>query len=160
MDNIRELSIGSIIMVRHENNLFSIAQIEELLQTKATVTILENNFDGFVTNFKPGTVHRVEYDNICGLAIRDMILRDVGFVEADKNGWQLMFYYGDMKLLYRHDKRRGCASFRFMSDFQKIFVRISCHTLHQLQNIMRFLTDGLEFKYNPITADNETKKYV
>lgn len=147
---IRELSKGSIIMIKHENDLSSIAQVEEILYTKATVTILNNLFDGFQTNFKPGTIHRVDYSNIRGLSISPVILRDMEFVEADKKGWQLMYYYGDMKLLYRHDKRRNCASFRFMSDYQKTFVRISCHEIHQLQNIMRFLTDDLEFKYSPV----------
>ena len=145
---IREFSKGSIIIVKHESDLSSIAQVEEILCTKATVTILNNLFDGFQTNFKPGTIHRIEYTNIRGLSISPVVLKEIGFVEADKKGWQLMYYYGDMKLLYRHDKRRNCASFRFMSDYQKAFVRISCHEIHQLQNIMRFLTDDLEFKYS------------
>ena len=147
---IRELSKGSIVIIKHENDLSSIAQVEEILFTKATITILDNLFDGFQTNFKPGTIHRVEFGNIRGLTISSAILKHMEFVEADKKGWQLMYYYGDMKLLYRHDIRRGCASFRFMSDYNKTFVRISCHEIHQLQNIMRFLTEDLEFKYCPV----------
>lgn len=148
--NIRELSKGSIVIIKHENDLSSIAQVEEILFTKATITILDNLFDGFQTKFKPGTIHGVEFVNIRGLTISSAILKNMEFVEADKKGWQLMYYYGDMKLLYRHDIRRGCANFRFMSDYNKTFVRISCHEIHQLQNIMRFLTEDLEFKYCPV----------
>lgn len=158
MINVRELSIGSLVMVRHEQNTCSIAEVTELHKVSATVIIRENMFDGIPTNFKEGTEHEVKYEYIGGLAIRDFILQNLGFVLSDKKGWQLMYYYGDMKLLYRHDKKRDYASFRFMSDYQKTFVRISCNQVHRLQNIMRFLTEDMEFKYTSILEKYGTDK--
>ena len=157
MINVRELSIGSLVMVIHELNCQSIAEIAELHKESATVVIRENIFDGVPTNFKPGSEHEVKYEHISGLRIRDFILQNIGFVISDKKGWQRMFYYGDMKLLYRHDNKRNYASFRFMSDCQKTFVRISCGYVHRLQNIMRFLTEDMEFKYKN-TAEYGTDK--
>ncbi len=148
MINVNELSKDSLVWIEHETNLFSIARIVELLKESATVTVLYNNFHGIPTNFKPGTEHSVKYKHIHGITIRDFILRMIGFVDADKKGWQLMYYYGDMKLLYRHDKAKNYPSFRLMSDYQKTFTRISCGEIHRLQNIMRFLTEDMEFKFN------------
>lgn len=146
--NISELSKGSLVRISHEGNLKSLARIIEICKGSAMVEVLENRFEGFPTNFKLGTEHSVEYRYITGVAIEEDILRKIGFVDADKKGWQLMYYYGDMKLLYRHDKAKNYPSFRLMSDYQKTFTRISCGEIHRLQNIMRFLTEDMEFKFN------------
>ena len=61
-----------------------------------------------------------------------------------------MYYFGDMRLYYKYYKAGRFARFKFKPDFtQKTWVRIDCHYIHQLQNIMRFLTGSeLEFDYN------------
>ena len=87
-----------------------------------------------------------------------MTLRHLGFVPADRKGWQLMYYYGDMKLLYRYDKTHHRGSFRYMSEYARTYVRLSCFHIHQLQNIMRFLTEDLEFEYQQEISDNGTQK--
>lgn len=69
-----------------------------------------------------------------------------------------MYYYGDMKLLYRYDKTHHRGSFRYMSEYARTYVRLSCFHIHQLQNIMRFLTEDLEFEYQQEISDNGTQK--
>ncbi len=158
MINVKELSKESLVMVEHERSMFSFASIDEILETSAKVTILENNFDGIPTNFKPGTKHYVEYGQIHGIAIHPWILQKIGFVDADKKGWELMYYYGGMKLLYRLNKAKSYPSFRFMSDYKKSYIDISCGEVHRLQNIMRFLTEDLEFKYDSNYGHNRTEQ--
>lgn len=89
-----------------------------------------------------------------GLLLTDSVLERIGFVDSDLKGWMKMYYFGDMRLYYRYSYKDGYAhhaSFRFKSVHTKGYVRISCQYVHQLQNIMRFLTGGeLEFTYKAL----------
>ena len=154
--NIRELAFGNYVK-------YWLPEEKKELVVQVTEIAL-NTIKGVVCcdlavrpdpDYVVGRVQRFKMDNIGGIPVRDWILRRLDFVESDRKGWQLMYYYGDMIILYRHNNANRCASFRLMSDFTKSYTRISCRYIHQLQNIMRFLVDGLEFEYQDI----KTKDY-
>ena len=71
-------------------------------------------------------------------------------LSAESSPWKLMYYFGDMRLYWKYDKRKCLSTFKFKPDYaQKRWTRIECAFIHSLQNIMRFLTCGeLEFIYN------------
>ena len=149
--NIRELSVGSYVK-------YWLPEEKKELVVQVTA-IVPDTIKGVVCcdlavhpdpDYAVGLVQRFKMDNIGGINVRDWILRRLGFVESDRKGWQLMYYYGDMIILYRQNNANRCASFRLMSGFTKSYTRISCRYIHQMQNIMRFLVDGLEFEYQDI----------
>ena len=90
-----------------------------------------------------------KHDKVGGMPITGDILRHLGFIESDERAWKLVYYFGDMRLYWKHDKRKRYSIFKFQPDFtQKRWTRIECAYIHSLQNIMRFLTGGeLEFFY-------------
>ena len=149
--NIRELSVGSFVRVNLGRYGLLTGMVGENGRRQMGVFIIENTLvPDSLRRFTIGKLHHFKHSRIEGIAIDMFSLSRMDFVPADKTGWQLMYYFGDMKLLYRYNKNRKSVSFRFMSDFTKIYTRISCHYLHELQTIMRFLTGGeLEFNYNP-----------
>ena len=120
--NKKELSIGSIVYnVQMKLNV----EIVELHEHKAIVA--GNITSGrYVTPFQK-----------------------IGFVWIDDRRTRLVYYFRDMELTYRYDKRSMIARFHFKSQFTKSYTRISCNYIHELQSIMQFLTGSeLEFKYN------------
>lgn len=139
MDNIREISIGSIVTMREETT--TLKRYEVLgISVNGEVELHElGNLKRFCTNI----------NNIEGAWIHTDALRYMGFVESDEKAWQLMYYFGDMRVYFKFDKRLRHARFKFKPDFtQKQWVRIDCRFIHQLQNVIRFLTGGeLEFEY-------------
>lgn len=142
-----ELPIGSIVSARPRKGKELVVQLVSVNAATVAAVILMD-FD--VTpdpDYVIGRIQSFPTSSLYGLPVREWILERLDFVPADRKGWQLMFYYGDMKLLYRHDNRKCCGSFRFMSDYRKGYVSITCRFIHQLQNIMRFLTEDLEFEY-------------
>lgn len=147
--NICELSIGSYVMVNLGRYGILTGMVGEITSRQLGIFIIEKTLvPDSLSRFVVGKLHHFKLSRIEGILIDDLSLRHLGFVSSDKACWQLIYYFGDMKLLYRHDKNRKASSFRFMSDFSKNYTRISCHFLHDLQTIMRFLTGGeLEFDY-------------
>ena len=149
--NIHELSIGSYVMVNLGRYGLLTGMVGEITSRQLGIFIIEKTLvPDSLCRFVVGKLHHFKLSRIEGIFIDDLSLLHLDFVPSGKAGWQLMYYFGDMKLLYRYNKNRKSASFRFMSDFTKTYTRISCHYLHELQAIMRFLTGGeLEFNYNP-----------
>lgn len=147
--NIHELSIGSYVMVNLGRYGLLTGMVGEITSRQLGIFIIEKTLvPERLSRFVVGKLHHFKLSRIEGIFIDDLSLRHLGFVPSDKTGWQLMYYFGDMKLLYRHNKAQNRASFRFMSDFTKTYTRISCYCVHELQTIMRFLTGGeLEFDY-------------
>lgn len=147
--NIRELSVGSYVQVNLGRYGLLTGMVGEITSLQLGIFIIEKTLvPERLSRFVVGKLHHFKLSRIEGIFIDDLSLRHLGFVPADKSGWQLMYYFGDMKLLHRYNKNRKSASFRFMSDFTKFYTRIFCHYLHELQTIMRFLTGGeLEFDY-------------
>lgn len=159
MVNIREISVGSIVRVNLGRYGLLTCQVAEITATRIGVIVLEKILVTDLTRrFLIGKIHRFKHFRFEGVNADDMTLRHLGFVPADRKGWQLMYYYGDMKLLYRYDKTHHRGSFRYMSEYARTYVRLSCFYIHQLQNIMRFLTEDLEFEYQQEISDNGTQK--
>ena len=139
--NKKELSIGSVVYnVQMKLNV----EIVELHEHKAIVA--GNITSGrYVTPFKK----EFDYDKIEGVEINHDSLQKIGFVWIDDRRTRLVYYFRDMELTYRYDKRSMIARFHFKSQFTKSYTRISCNYIHELQSIMQFLTGSeLEFKYN------------
>lgn len=137
--NKRDLSIGSIVY-----NIVMNVEVEvvELYKSKARI-VGQMKSGKYVTTFE--LEHN--YDLIKGIEINEDSLQKIGFVWNDDNRRHLVYYFADMKLTYRYDKRNRMSRFIFKSDFKKTYTRISCEYIHELQNIMRFLTGSeLEFK--------------
>ena len=63
--------------------------------------------------------------------------------------WKLMYYFGDMRLYWKYDKKKQYNTFKFKPDYtMKQWTKIECMYIHSLQNIVRFLTGGeLEFTW-------------
>lgn len=150
---IRELSVGSYVQVNLGRYGLLTGMVGEINSRQLGIFVIEKILvPDFIRRFVVGKLHHFKLFRIEGILIDDFRLRHLGFLPADKSGWQLMYYFGDMILLYRYNKNRKIASFRFMSDFTKSYTRITCHFLHDLQTIMRFLTGGeLEFEYTNTT---------
>ena len=146
---IRELSVGSYVQVNLGRYGLLTGMVGEINSRQLRIFIIKKTLvPDNIRRFIVGKMHHFKLSRIEGIFIDDYSLRHFGFLPADKSGWQLMYYFGDMKLLYRHNKAQNRASFRFMSDFTKTYTRISCYCVHELQTIMRFLTGGeLEFDY-------------
>ena len=152
MRNIRELSIGSLVSFFQPDGTQYICEVTEI-NVKVGLRILDRlrndiNAEPEQT-LKIGDSIKLPNGRINGIPIYENILRMLDFIESDEKSWSVMFYFGDMRLYYKYYKAGRFARFKFKPDFtQKTWVRIDCHYLHQLQNVMRFLTGGeLEFKY-------------
>lgn len=152
MRNIRELSIGSLVSFFQPDGTQYICEVTEI-NVKVGLRILDRlrndiNAEPEQT-LKIGDSIKLPNGRINGIPIYENILRMLDFIESDEKSWSVMYYFGDMRLYYKYYKAGRFARFKFKPDFtQKTCVRIDCHYLHQLQNIMRFLTGGeLEFKY-------------
>ncbi len=152
MRNIRELSIGSLVSFFQPDGTQYICEVTEI-NVKVGLRILDRlrndiNAEPEQT-LKIGDSIKLPNGRINGIPIYENILRMLDFIESDEKSWSVMYYFGDMRLYYKYYKAGRFARFKFKPDFtQKTWVRIDCHYVHQLQNIMRFLTGGeLEFKY-------------
>ena len=161
MRNIRELSIGSIVSFFEPDATEYICRVlapTEGLTSVVIIDIVKNDI-GSEPEFKIGAKKRLPKGRINGVFIEEKVLRKIGFIEPDERAWKLMYYFGDMRLYYKYDKKIRAARFKFKPDFtQKRWVRIDCLTVHHLQNIMRFLTGGeLEFEYKRNVESNEKK---
>ncbi len=152
MRNIRELSIGSLVSFFQPDGTQYICEVTEI-NVKVGLRILDRLRNDI--NSEPEQTLKI-WDSIKlpngrinGIPIYENILRMLDFIESDEKSWSVMYYFGDMRLYYKYYKAGRFARFKFKPDFtQKTWVRIDCHYVHQLQNIMRFLTGGeLEFKY-------------
>lgn len=138
--NKRDLSIGSIV---YNIQMNVVVEVVELYKKKARI-VGQIKSGKYVTPFEL----EQDYDLIEGVEINEDSLQKIGFVWIEDRHRHLAYYFADMKLTYRYDKRNRISRFIF-TDFKKTYTRISCEYIHELQNIMRFLTGSeLEFKYN------------
>lgn len=152
MRNIRELSIGSFVNFFQPNGVEVFCEVTQIRQHIIGVKVVDircNDVGEDATDVRIGKEILMPIGRVNGLFIVDFILKRFGFIESDEKSWTLMYYFGDMRLYYKFNKKLRCARFKFKPDFtQKTCVRIDCVFVHQLQNIMRFLTGSeLEFKY-------------
>ena len=147
MVNIRELSVGSFVTVNVGIIRYFVQVAEILRNNRVSVIWLEPAHDS--EDYIVGKIYVFPLEQVFGVSFSQTDMERFGFTESDEKGWQKVYWFGiDMKLLYRYDKRNMIGSFRFKTDYRKGYVRISCHQVHQLQNIMRFLTGGeLEFEF-------------
>lgn len=155
MVNVREIPVGSFLRVNLGKDGLMLIQVAEVLRDKIGGIVLNKVLVPDRLDYTVGKIHYFPLKQVEGIDIDVFNLLHLGFVTADKKGWQLMYYYGDMKLLYRYDKAHHRGSFRYMSEYVKTFIRLSCYQIHQLQNIMRYLTDDLEFEYQPNIKEDE-----
>ena len=159
MRNIRELSIGSLVSFFQPDATEYICEVTEIRKRVVWLRILDilrNDINAEPeTPLKIGETVKLPNGRINGITIYENFLRMLDFVESDEKSWSVMYYYGDMRLYYKYYKAGRFARFKFKPDYtQKTWVRIDCHYVHQLQNIMRFLTGGeLEFIYNKEKKD-------
>lgn len=73
-----------------------------------------------------------------------------GFHKSTKRGWQWIYYWGNGYLLLRWDNIKLCLALRYYPDNTRknLYIRINVLYMHELQNIMRFLTGGeMDFEY-------------
>lgn len=150
--NIRELSIGSFVCFFEPDGTQYMCEVTEI-NVKVGLRILDRLYNDINAEperkLKKGDIIKLPNGIINGIPIYENFLRMLDFIESDEKSWSVMYYFGDMRLYYKYYKAGRFARFKFKPDFtQKTWVRIDCHYVHQLQNIMRFLTAGeLEFKY-------------
>lgn len=151
MINIRELSVGSYVQVWGDNQNWNTCLVIEILRDDKISVVMIDVWDGS-SLYVIGKIYTFPITKVGGICITNTPLKELGFTEADERGWTLVYWFGiDIKLLYRHNKHKQSASFRFKTAFRKQYVSISCRYVHELQNIMRFLTGGeLEFDYREI----------
>ena len=147
MRHIRELSIGSIVWVARPDCREWLCEVCGIQEKTVKVRVLHSSTG------EPsviGTEHCFPVGCINAHEVMIHILRNIGFIESDERSWKLMYYFGDMRLYWKYDVRKRYSTFKFKPDFtDKRWIRIECRYIHQLQNVMRFLTGGeLEFKYN------------
>ncbi len=160
--NERELSIGDIVRVKIDDIQYEQTFQEKIVLT-GEVTEIRKDLIGIIvkeiktivpyeTKLKIGDEILVPKRRAFGLYIDKDSLICLDFIDSDERAWKLLYYFGDMRLYYKFDNKNMCACFKFKPDFtQKTWVRISCLYVHQLQNIMRFLTGGeLEFNFKKI----------
>lgn len=148
MINKRELSVGSYVEVQLSYGWLICQVVEILRDDKVGAAVLyQSNSKG---EYMIGKIEVFPLSSLNGIRCTWTPLRDFGFTDSDERGWKLVYWFGlDMKLLYRYDNKKMAGSFRFKSNFRKSYVHISCRYVHELQNIMRFLTGGeLEFEYH------------
>lgn len=154
MRNIRELSIGSFVSFFQPNGtevFGEVSQIRENIIGVKVVDIRKNDCgEDPEPEIKIGQEVMMPKGRINGIFIVDFTMKRFDFIESDEKAWTLMYYFGDMRIYYKFNRKLRLARFKFKPDFtQKTWIRIDCVFVHQLQNIMRFLTGGdLEFKYN------------
>lgn len=150
--NIRELSVGSYVQVNLGRYGLLTGMVGEINSRLIGIFIIEKILvPDCIRRFVIGKLHHFKLFRIEGIFIDNFHLMNLGFVPADKSGWQLMYSFGDMKLLYRYNISDRLASFRFMSDYVKGYTRITCIFVHELQSVIRFLTGGeLEFEYSVV----------
>lgn len=150
--NIRELSVGSYVQVNLGRYGLLTGMVGEINSRLIGIFIIEKILvPDCIRRFVIGKLHHFKLCRIEGIFIDNFHLMNLGFVPADKSGWQLMYSFGDMKLLYRYNISDRLASFRFMSDYVKGYTRITCIFVHELQSVIRFLTGGeLEFEYSAV----------
>ena len=142
--NIHELSLGSFVKVNLRIGIIS-CQVTGINEEKITVKVLDNFGNG---SFSIGEECSFFHGYVTQWDIDKETLMSLGFIESDKKGWDLLYWFGDIKLYYRYDVRNDTARFRMTSIYQKRFTSIECHGVHRLQNIMLFLTGGeLVFDY-------------
>lgn len=157
--NISELSVGSYILVTLGRYGSLIAQVVEIGRKQLGVmAVRHSHFDSPVT-FTIGKIYHFKHSRIIGFDINSYMLVHFGFIPANKKGWSMVYYFGDMMLLYRFDKKKMQTTFRFMSPFSKKYTNIDCHYIHNLQSIMRFLTGGeLVFEFNETSFETIVNK--
>ena len=143
-----ETPIGSIIKARLTEGHYLICEVVETYASSCMAMVVECRPSGEHDDKIIGTLPRLEYDVCHGVECDSESLSRIGFVESDEKGWLLVYYFGDMKLLYRHDRSKGFARFRFKSSYSTRYVGFSCYFIHELQNMIHFLTGGeLKFSY-------------
>lgn len=158
MRNIRELSIGSIVAFFQSNGTEVIGEVvgirehhegSHVIGVRALQINLNDVGDAPDQDLRVGKVSIMRNGRINPILISEDVLRKLDFIDSDEKAWKLLYYFGDMRLYFKYDKKLRTARFKFKPDFtQKTWIRIDCHYVHQLQNIMRFLTWGeLEFTY-------------
>ena len=145
--NKRQLTIGSLVGLTNidMNDGVLICEVITLLPDEAqlkVLLVLAKDYD----KIREGQIVRVPYTEIAALPLNEILCPVIGFVESDQRGWQFKYYFGDMDLLARCDSNKRLTYLRYKSRYSKTYLRISCMFVHELQNIMRFLTGGeLEF---------------
>lgn len=150
--NIRELSIGSLVCFFEPDGTQYMCEVTEI-NVKVGLRILDRLYNDINAEperkLKKGDIIKLPNGRINGIPIYENFLRMLDFIESDEKSWSVMYYFGDMRLYYKYYKAGRFARFKFKPDFtQKTWVRIDCHYVHQLQNVIRFLTGGeLEFNY-------------
>ena len=149
--NIREIPVGNYVLVQADGQYLMTCQVVEILRGDRISSIILEVSDKNAP-YTIGQAYTFPLSEVFGMSIAEAPLRQLGFTDSDERGWRLVYWFGmDMKLLYRNDNHRQVASFRFKSTYRKTYVSISCLYVHQLQNIMRFLTGGeLEFNYKTL----------
>ena len=151
MMNVREIPIGSFVGVYSSpTNLMTCMVVELLRDNRVSVIVYHQTQDD--GQYTTGKIHTFPLSQLEGICCTCSTLKNFGFTDSNEKGWKLVYWFGvDMKLLYRPTNKQNLASFRFKSDFRKSYVRISCIYIHELQNIMRFLTGGeMEFEYKNV----------
>lgn len=154
MRNIRELSIGSFVSFFQPNGTEFFGEVSQLRENIIGVKVVDIRKNDCGEDPEPeikiGQEFMMPKGRINGIFIVDFTLKRFDFIESDEKAWTLMYYFGDMRIYYKFNRNLRLARFKFKPDFtQKTWIRIDCVFVHQLQNIMRFLTGGdLEFKYN------------
>ncbi len=140
MNNIRELSLGSLVIVEIDGIEYAPCEVVKL--DADTLTVLWGEISMCS-----------KHDKVRGLPIAGDILSHLGFVESDERAWKLVYYSGDMRLYWKYDRREHYSTFKFQPDYtQKRWTRIGCAYIHSLQNIIRFLTGGeLELTYHSVS---------
>lgn len=155
MINKKEIPIGSIIRVNVNDLYTAVCEVVEPYSEECLVRILRVADQGEKEGFGAGTEHKFSYKACSGLMLFEANLRSIGFIESDERAWRLMYYFGDMRLYWKYDKRKCYSTFKFRPDFtRKAWTRIECAFIHSLQNIMRFLTGG-ELEFTWIEAKEE-----
>ena len=151
MRNIRELSIGSFVSFFQPDGAEVFGEVSQIRESIIGIKVVDirKNDCGEGQDLRIGKELLMPKGRINGIFIVDFTLKRFGFIESDEKAWTLMFYFGDMRIYYKFNRKLRLARFKFKPDFtQKTWIRIDCIFVHQLQNIMRFLTGGdLEFKY-------------
>ena len=149
MVNIKEISIGSFVEVLLSSANVLFCQVVEILRdNRVGVLILHKTLSKVDMEYGIGTIAVFNHFRLYGVTVSARDLRQIGFTDSDERGWELVYWFGDMKLLYRLNRQRDVGSFRFKTPYRKSYTAISCRKIHELQNIMWFLTGGeLEFEY-------------
>lgn len=151
MINKKVLPVGSYVAVYGSSVNLMVCQVIEVLRNDTVRVVIfgQTQDDG---RYKTGKIYPFPLASLEGISCLWFHLSEFGFTDSDEKGWNLVYWFGtDMKLLYRADYKKEIAYFRFKNIHRKSYVRISCRYIHELQNIMCFLTGGeLEFEYKKL----------